>query len=154
MKKGSPIFTIKQVQELEATGKIRSANWPKDMLDAKTAKPKKIEKRCPYKERLLTQLILVLSNHPDLQLEKEYRFAKPKKYRFDFAIPAAMIAVEYEGIHSFKSRHTTKTGYSKDTEKYNLAGSMGWRVLRYTANTVDKLQMEITQCLLTLTKKG
>jgi len=65
---------------------------------------------------------------------KELTFSKTAGFRFDWAIPALKIAVEYEGIAGGgKSRHTTLTGYTKDTDKYNLAAAEGWTVLRYTA---------------------
>ena len=72
-------------------------------------------------------------NEKTLELQTEPEFAPGRKYRFDYAIPALMIAVEYEGIFSQKSRHTTAKGYSGDTDKYNLAQSLGWRVIRLTA---------------------
>lgn len=73
-----------------------------------------------------------------LRFEKEYRFHPERKFRFDFAIPQYKIAIEYEGIFAYKSRHTTVTGYSTDTEKYNLAVIAGWKVLRYTQLTFTK----------------
>jgi very-short-patch-repair endonuclease len=151
MRKSHLIFTIAQLQALEKRG--MRVNWPKDLLDQQ-GKPKRIKKKCPYKERMLRQLIMVLSDYPELELKKEHHFAKPKQYRFDFAIPAVKIAVEYEGIFSPISRHTSKTGFVGDAEKYNLATAMGWRVLRYTANTVDNLKSEIEKCLLILNQKG
>ncbi|HUS02939.1 MAG TPA: hypothetical protein VMY77_14475 [Chitinophagaceae bacterium] len=36
----------------------------------------------------------------------EYQFSKPRKYRFDIAIPEKKIACEYEGLFSNRSRHT------------------------------------------------
>lgn len=73
-----------------------------------------------------------------LQLAKvkfleEYRFHPKRRWRFDFAIPELMIGIEYEGLVSEKSGHTTFKGYTKDTEKYNEAQKLGWIVLRYTA---------------------
>ena len=61
----------------------------------------------------------------------EHRFHETRQWRFDVAIPSLKIAIEYEGIMSRKSRHTTVTGYTKDCEKYNAATIAGWRVLRY-----------------------
>jgi len=63
----------------------------------------------------------------------EYKFHETRQWRFDIAIPSLKIAIEYEGIMSRKSRHTTVTGYTKDCEKYNAATIAGWRVLRYNA---------------------
>ncbi len=67
-----------------------------------------------------------------VQFETEYKFLADRKFRFDIAIPDRKLAFEYEGLFANKSRHTTVTGYSNDTEKYNLAVINGWRVLRYT----------------------
>ena len=64
---------------------------------------------------------------------EEYRFHKTRRWRFDFAVPSLNLAIEYEGLVSEKSRHTSISGFSKDTEKYNEAQKLGWIVLRYTA---------------------
>jgi hypothetical protein len=65
-------------------------------------------------------------------LDKEYRFSK-RRFRFDFFIKELNCGIEYEGIFGERSRHTNKMGYSKDTEKYTLAATIGILVLRYTA---------------------
>lgn len=82
-----------------------------------------------------------------LQYEKEFMALKPRKYRFDFAIPEIMLAIEYEGgmgqFTSGKSRHTTKSGYTEDTNKYNLAAVRGWTVLRYTAKNYGNMGVDI-----------
>ncbi|HEX8575784.1 MAG TPA: hypothetical protein VF677_05780 [Flavobacterium sp.] len=77
----------------------------------------------------------------------EYRFDEFRKFRFDYAIPSVMIAIEYEGIMSSKSRHTTVGGYSKDIEKYNLAVTQGWKVLRYTAMNYQDLYTDLEKLL-------
>ena len=69
----------------------------------------------------------------------EYKFHETRQWRFDIAIPSLKIAIEYEGIMSRKSRHTTVTGYTKDCEKYNAATIAGWRVLRYNAINYQSL---------------
>ena len=61
----------------------------------------------------------------------EHRFHDSRKWRFDYALPAIMVAIEIEGIGGV-SRHTTITGYAKDCEKYREAAALGWRVLRFT----------------------
>lgn len=75
---------------------------------------------------------------------KEHRFHKVRKFRFDYAVPEKMLAIEYEGLMSAKSRHTTISGFSKDTTKYNLAQNEGWTVLRYTALTYRDFEKDIT----------
>jgi hypothetical protein len=54
-----------------------------------------------------------------IEFVTEYRFHPTRKWRFDYAIPERMIAIEYNGIMSAKSRHTTVIGYSNDLEKIN-----------------------------------
>lgn len=82
-------------------------------------------------------------NQHAVEHSTEYRFDEKRKYRFDFAITALKIAVEYEGLMSDKSGHTTVTGYTKDTDKYNLAQSLGWRVIRLTALNYTNLLREL-----------
>lgn len=67
----------------------------------------------------------------------EHRFCE-RRYRFDFAIlkdpqgNERKVYIEYDGLVSAKSRHTTITGFSNDCEKLNLATLHGWVGLRYT----------------------
>ena len=87
---------------------------------------KRIEAR-PLKEmKLILQLMKI-------DFIAEYRFHETRQWRFDIAIPSLNIAIEYEGIMSRKSRHTTIKGFTQDCEKYNAATVAGWRVLRYNA---------------------
>jgi len=73
----------------------------------------------------------------------EYKFSADRKFRFDIAIPKHKIAIEYEGIFSTKSRHTSLKGYTMDTEKYNLAQIEGWKVLRYTASNFKNAEKDL-----------
>lgn len=77
----------------------------------------------------------------------EHRFNETRQWRFDIAIPSLKIAIEYEGIMSRKSRHTTVTGYTKDCEKYNAATIAGWRVLRYNAINYKSLGDDLMMLL-------
>ncbi|MDI9256348.1 hypothetical protein [Flavobacterium sedimenticola] len=74
---------------------------------------------------------------------KEHRFDEVKGYRFDWAIPSVKLAIEYEGLFSEKSGHTTIKGYVKDCKKYNLATINGWKILRYTAVNYSDLAQDI-----------
>jgi len=97
-----------------------------------------------------------------LDVVTEFHFAKPRKYRFDFAIVKYRIAIEIEGgtrkkqtevrkckcgkIHTFSAyygRHNSPEGYKKDCEKYNLAAVLNWKVLRYTYEHIEKDISEI-----------
>lgn len=68
--------------------------------------------------------------------EPEYKFHPTRKWRFDYAVRTKMIAFEYEGIFSKKSRHTSLKGFSGDCEKYNEAQLLGWKVFRFTAKSI------------------
>ena len=66
---------------------------------------------------------------------REYRFAPPRRWRFDFAWPDLKVAVEIEGGIHIRGRgsHTSVARYTADCEKYNAATMAGWRVLRFTS---------------------
>ncbi len=69
-----------------------------------------------------------------LKYEKEHKFLENRKFRIDYAIfDKKCIAIEYEGIYSDKSGHTSMSGYTNNCSKYNLLALNGWIVLRYTA---------------------
>lgn len=66
----------------------------------------------------------------------EYRFAPPRRWRFDFAWPGACVAVELEGGHWSQGRHTRGEGFEADCEKYSTAAALGWRIIRATGEQV------------------
>lgn len=68
---------------------------------------------------------------------REYRFAKPRRWRFDFAWVDRKLAFEVEGAVWTGGRHTRGAGYSKDCEKYSTAAALGWRVIRATTQQVE-----------------
>lgn len=75
---------------------------------------------------------------------REFKFDKPdaegksRKWRFDFAYPAFMIALEVEGGTWSRSRHTSGIGFAKDCEKYNAATKQGWRVYRLIPSLITE----------------
>ena len=73
------------------------------------------------------------------QPEREYRFAPPRRWRFDMAWPDKMVAVECEGgIWGGKGRHVRGAGFTADCEKYNMAALQGWKVLRFTSEHIHR----------------
>ena len=62
---------------------------------------------------------------------QEYRFAPPRLWRFDYAMPAVLVAVELEGGVWTGGRHTRGAGFLRDCQKYNCAAVIGWAVLRF-----------------------
>jgi len=89
--------------------------------------------------------ILFILQSLKVEYVTELKFSKHRKFRFDIAIPKDKIAIEYEGIFSQKSRHTSIKGYTMDTEKYNLATIEGWKVLRYTAQNFKNFENDFKQ---------
>jgi very-short-patch-repair endonuclease len=72
-----------------------------------------------------------------ITFEREYRFDQHRQWRFDFAMPEQMLAIECEGAVFANGRHTRGSGYIKDLEKYNEAVLQGWRVLRYWSEMIE-----------------
>jgi very-short-patch-repair endonuclease len=64
----------------------------------------------------------------------EYRFHPVRRFRFDFAWPDALVAVECEGGVWTRGRHTRGAGFVADCEKYNAATSLGCKLYRETAD--------------------
>jgi very-short-patch-repair endonuclease len=67
----------------------------------------------------------------------EYRFAPPRKFRFDLAFPELRVALERDGGTWQKSRHTSGKGFRDDARKLNLAAAAGWLVVRATADMMQ-----------------
>ena len=85
------------------------------------------------------------------QFTPEVKFHPSRKWRFDFADWDNQVAVEIEGgTWMRRGGHTTGSGYQKDTEKYNEAVKLGWRVLRYTGKTMHNFPTDYE----VLTRKG
>jgi very-short-patch-repair endonuclease len=77
--------------------------------------------------------------------EREYRFASPRCWRFDFVFPRHRLAIEVDGGNRMVRRDKNgkpvvvgrHTG-EKDAEKANTAALLGWRVLRYSPAQVRR----------------
>jgi hypothetical protein len=138
-------FTISQLEKLKATGKILDFEVkaiPKEN-DIRGRKVAKLFKSKSTEKNWIANELLTWCNDKCLILQEEYKFHEKRKWRFDWCIENLKVAFEYEGIFSEKSRHTNRQGYSKDTEKYNAAASLGWRVFRYTAMNYKNLENDL-----------
>jgi hypothetical protein len=69
--------------------------------------------------------------------EREYRFAPPRRWRFDYCFPSEKLAVEIEGGVWIQGRHTRGSGFVRDLAKYNRAAILGWRLVRVTPRQVE-----------------
>ena len=67
----------------------------------------------------------------------EFRFHPPRRFRWDFAWPERMLAVEVDGGTWSGGRHTRGAGFEADCRKINLGILAGWRVLRFTTDMVQ-----------------
>jgi len=70
--------------------------------------------------------------------EREYTFASPRRWRFDFAWVDEKIAVEIEGGIWTGGRHVRGKGFENDCEKGNQAQLMGWAVYRFTPSHIAR----------------
>lgn len=67
-------------------------------------------------------------------LHAEYRFAPPRRWRFDRAHIIARVAIEIDGGTHNGGRHVTGAGYTKDCKKLNTAAARGWLIFRLTSD--------------------
>lgn len=113
-------------------------------LQGKGRKVKGMEQYSPPKPKGIEHIQNVLEDL-GLKFKTEYKFSKTtnRKFRFDFYVEDLNLAVEYEGLVSEKSRHTTLLGYSKDCTKYNLAAKEGIFVFRYTALNFEEFKDDV-----------
>ncbi len=87
---------------------------------------------------------------------REHRFHPKRQWRFDFAMPELMLAVEIEGVLPNKfTGHTSLSGYAADCEKYNAAAILGWCVIRGTQAMVNngRLYSDIESALKKVKKE-
>lgn len=82
-------------------------------------------------------LILGLCRSHGLPLpDPEYRFAPPRRWRFDFAWIAQKVALEVQGGLFIQGRHSRGGALLKEHEKLNTAAALGWRVIYATPKTI------------------
>lgn len=69
---------------------------------------------------------------------REHEFARAigRKWRFDFAYPLRLIALEVEGGTWVGGAHNRGAHFESDCEKYAIAAIHGWRVIRATTDQV------------------
>lgn len=62
----------------------------------------------------------------------EFRFHETRRWRFDYAWPERLLAMEVDGGGWVQGRHSRGRGIEADCEKFAEALVRGWRVLRVT----------------------
>ncbi len=66
----------------------------------------------------------------------EHKFCATRKWRFDFAIPSHMIAIEVNGAIWTAGRHSRGSGLIKEYEKMRAAAILGWRVMPFATDEI------------------
>lgn len=101
---------------------------------SKIAKSKTSKKKNDHRENAIHAAL----NQANIKHERGYIFHPTRKWKFDFALPEYKIAVEYEGGTYSGGGHTRGAHYWSDCIKYREAALLGWVVLRYVCNDLDK----------------
>lgn len=156
-------WTKQHIEKLKAEGKIKDFTWPEKSSMIKqirkfygkiVAKPFKQKNKA--KEWIEWQL-WVWCCERKVKLISEFHFSDERLFRSDWAvdpdyyegdtlIPGTLkILIEYDGLFSEKSGHTTAKGFTKDTEKHMLSQSLGYRTLRFTALSYTTLITELNK---------
>lgn len=78
----------------------------------------------------LFQKVCVAKGLPEPEVE--YRFASPRRWRFDYCWPDCKVALEVEGGIWIQGRHSRGKGMLGDMQKYNAAALAGYAVFRCT----------------------
>jgi len=104
---------------------------PAEVLAAETAKVK----RSSLEDALNLQLVAAKLTRG---MQREWRFDTTRRWRFDFAWPnqAPLVAVEVEGGIWSNGRHTRGSGAKADMEKYAVAATLAWYVLRVSGDHI------------------
>lgn len=105
-------------------------------------------------EEILGDILRELGYNPVHKYK--YRIAdpdSPQDWEADHAVLKYGIFYEYEGLpgevqtkwgrYEKKSRHTTRSGYAGDCNKYNHAAVMGFALLRYNDISLNKEQVRL-----------
>ena len=96
---------------------------------------RKVKQVTTLRDKVLAQL----AGFPDPVTE--LLFHPKRKWRFDYAWPTRMIALEvHGGIHS-GGRHTRGRGFVEDRTKMNEAALLGWTVLEVTPEHIKTSQL-------------
>jgi len=74
--------------------------------------------------------------------EREVAFARSigRRWRFDFAYPDKMVAIEVQGGIYVRGAHSRGTGLERDYEKINNAQMLGWTVFQFSRKMIENGQ--------------
>lgn len=104
-------------------------------------------------EELIERACGLIQKKVSIPFKREYRFYKPRRWKFDVAWPELLIAVEihggvYDRGPKGRGRHVRPEGFMNDREKMNKAIELGWKVLEYgTAQVNEDMAIQIAALL-------
>ena len=82
------------------------------------------------------ELAVLIELHGLSAPKREYRFASPRRWRFDFAWPGCLVAAECEGGSWVNGAHNRGKHFESDCQKYNAAALRAWLVYRFTGSMI------------------
>ncbi len=136
-------WSISDIEKLKSSGKIKDFTVVGG--GAKVGNAPKVDKLEPKGVQFIKEALTTAG----IAYETEYYFAKPRLFRFDIAVPAMMLAIEYEGLVATgkKGGHQTKKGFTSNCTKYNLAAAKGWKLYRYTCKNYKDFESDLKEMI-------
>lgn len=136
------VVTIKDI----LSSKVGLINQHLNLVQPKQKKPVKPRNDCKEVVKMHWDLKYWCQEN-GIRFEYEYKWAKGRKYRADFALPDNFILIEYQGLNSAKSGHSTLVGYTRDTERMKLAQELGFTILYYTVLNYKNVLQDIQKII-------
>ena len=123
-------------------GKIGVKSAPRK----KANRPKKIH---PDREGQFLKLWAKLAGAAKTPVP-QYVLHDERQWRFDFARPDSLVAVEIAGgvFQRKATGHRSVSGVIRDAEKSNAAQLNGWCLLRFNSKDLDKKPSQVVACIL------
>lgn len=86
----------------------------------------------------------------------EFRFTTYRRWRFDFAWPLFMLALEIEGgiWREGGGAHSHPLNIARDCEKYSEAAILGWRILRVPPEQLLSVGLDRVRRALAMTRQA
>jgi very-short-patch-repair endonuclease len=97
-----------------------------------------VGKKAKPKAGMRTHEILMGVHLKELKLDyfRECPFHDRRNWRFDFAVPSHMLALEIDGGIYTQGRHTRGVGFQEDLTKMQEAACLNWTVIRFSVQDV------------------